>query len=176
MAALRKPRRGGNALTDAPFPIRSGVPADAPALVAIERRSFADPWSEGSFRESLRASWSFGLVAQGADGIIGYLIAREAAGTGEILNLAVDPPYRRHGIARALLDAGLTALRRRHVQEVYLEVRVSNEPAQALYRAARFLPVGRRRSYYRNPVEDALVLRLAVDQPENATGRVNMLD
>ena len=176
MAAQRKPRRGGNALTDAPYQIRSGVPADAPALVAIERRSFGDPWSEGSFREALRASWSFGLVAQTADDIIGYLIAREAAGTGEILNLAVDPPRRRSGIARALLEAGLAALRRRHVQEVYLEVRVSNEPAQALYRAAHFQPVGRRRSYYRNPVEDALVLRLALERSENATDRVNLLD
>jgi ribosomal-protein-alanine N-acetyltransferase len=176
MAALRKPRRGGSALTDAPFRIRSGVPADAPALAAVERRSFGDPWSEASFREALRASWSFGLVAETADGIIGYLIAREAAGTGEILNLAVDPPFRRHGIARALLDAGLAALRRKAVQEVYLEVRVSNEAAQTLYRGARFVPVGRRRAYYRNPVEDALVLRRVLDRSENATDCVNLLD
>jgi [ribosomal protein S18]-alanine N-acetyltransferase len=163
-------------LTDVPFRIRSGAPADAPALVAIERRSFGDPWSEASFREALRASWSFGLVAEAADGIIGYVIAREAAGSGEILNLAVDPPLRRRGIARALLDAGLGALRRRHVQEVYLEVRVSNQAAQALYSAAGFHPVGRRRSYYRNPVEDALVLRRGLDQSEKATDRVNLLD
>ena len=149
---------------DVPFRIRSGVPADAPALAAIERRSFGDPWSEASFREALRAGWSFGLVAEAGEAIIGYLIAREAAGTGEILNLAVDPPRRREGIAHTLLDAGLAALRRRHVEEVYLEVRVSNEPAQALYRGAGFQPVGRRRAYYRNPVEDALVLRLELER------------
>src|SRR6476660_3746164 len=157
MAAQRKPRRGGNALTDVPYQIRSGVAADAPALVAIERRSFGDPWSEGSFREALRASWSFGLVAQTADDIIGYLIAREAAGTGEILNLAVDPPCRRQGIAQALLQAGLAALQRRGTEEVYLEVRASNDAARSLYGQADFVPVGRRRGYYRNPVEDALV-------------------
>lgn len=108
--------------------------------------------------------------------IVGYLVAREAAGTGEILNLAVDPPYRRSGIARALLEAGLVILVRRQVEEVFLEVRVSNEAAQSLYRDAGFLPVGRRRSYYRNPVEDALVLRRGLARGENAPGGVNMLD
>ena len=176
MAALRKPRRGGNSLTDVPYRIRSGAPADAAALTAIERRCFGDPWSETSFRDALRASWSFGLVAEQADGIIGYLIAREAAGTGEILNLAVDPPYRRQGIAHELLVAGLRALDRRGTSEVYLEVRVSNEAAQSLYQRAGFGPVGRRRGYYRNPVEDALVLRRVLDRSENDTGRVNMLD
>lgn len=115
-------------------------------------------------------------MAEHADGVIGYLIAREAAGTGEILNLAVDPPWRRQGIAQALLQAGLAALRRRGTDEVYLEVRVSNDAAQALYRQADFTAVGRRRGYYRNPVEDALVLRRSLVRSENATDRVNLLD
>jgi len=176
MAALRKPRHDGSGRTDAPFRIRQGVPADAPALAAIERRAFGDPWSEASFRESLGAAWSFGLVAERGTEIVGYLIAREAAGTGEILNLAVDPPHRRGGIARALLEAGLAILRRREVDEVFLEVRLSNDAARSLYRGAEFRPVGRRRSYYRNPVEDALVLRRALRRGENAPDGVNMLD
>ena len=176
MAALRKPRHDGSRRTDVPFRIRQGVPPDARALAAIERRAFGDPWSEASFRESLGAAWSFVLVAEREAEIIGYLVAREAAGTGEILNLAVDPPHRRSGIARALLEAGLVILERRQVEEVFLEVRVSNEAAQSLYRGAGFLPVGRRRSYYRNPVEDALVLRRAVGHGQNVPGGVNMLD
>jgi ribosomal-protein-alanine N-acetyltransferase len=115
-------------------------------------------------------------VAEHVDGIVGYLIAREAAGTGEILNLAVDPPWRRRGIAWTLLDAGLVALQRRGTEEVYLEVRVSNDAARLLYQRAGFRPVGRRGGYYRNPLEDALVLRRALDQSKNATGRVNLLD
>jgi ribosomal-protein-alanine N-acetyltransferase len=149
---------------DVPYRIRSAVPADAVTLVAIERRCFSDPWSEGSFREALESPWSFGLVANPGNGIAGYLIGREVAGTGEILNLAVAPEYRRHGVARALLRSGLNFLRKRRVEEVYLEVRESNQSAQALYLSSGFRPVGQRAGYYRNPREDALVLWLPLKQ------------
>lgn len=151
---------------DGPYRVRPAVPADAAELVAIERRCFSDPWSEASFRESLGAAWTFGLVAESRRrGIVGYLIARELAGAGEILNLAVLPECRRHGVARALLDAGLDTLKRHRVEEVFLEVRESNLGAQALYVAAGFRPVGQRSAYYRNPKEDALVLRLDLEIP-----------
>ncbi|MFL5401654.1 MAG: ribosomal protein S18-alanine N-acetyltransferase [Gemmatimonadales bacterium] len=150
---------------DAPYRIRSAVPADATPLVQIERRCFSDPWSEASFREALESPWTFGLVAQNSRGIAGYLIGREVAGTGEVLNLAVSPDCRRRGLARALLRAGLSRLRKRHVEEVYLEVRESNRSAQALYVSSGFRPVGQRAAYYRNPKEDALVLWLPLEQP-----------
>jgi ribosomal-protein-alanine acetyltransferase len=149
---------------DAPYPIRSAVPADAASLVAIERRAFSDPWSEASFREALTSPWTFGLVAEGSRGVAGYLIGRDVAGTGEVLNLAVAPELRRRGVGGALLQAGLAALRRRRVDEVFLEVRESNHSAQALYLAYGFRPVGQRAAYYRNPKEDALVLRLELAQ------------
>lgn len=145
---------------DAPFRIRPATSADAPALATVERRCFSDPWSEHSFREALGASWTFGLVAEIPRGTVGYLIGREAGGVGEVLNLAVAPDYRRRGLARGLLDAGLATMRRRGVSEVFLEVRESNITAQALYLAYGFRPVGQRNDYYRNPREDALVLRL----------------
>ncbi len=84
------------------------------------------------------------------------------AGTGEVLNLAVAPAWRRRGVARALLDQGLEVLSARGAGEVFLEVRVSNQAAQALYVAAGFRPTGMRADYYRNPREDALVLRLGL--------------
>jgi ribosomal-protein-alanine acetyltransferase len=149
---------------DAPYRIRSAVPADAASLVAIERRAFSDPWSEASFREALTSPWTFGLVAEGSRGVAGYLIGRDVAGTGEVLNLAVAPELRRRGVGGALLQAGLAALRRRRVDEVFLEVRESNHSAQALYLAYGFRPVGQRAAYYRNPKEDALVLRLELAQ------------
>jgi ribosomal-protein-alanine N-acetyltransferase len=149
---------------DAPYRIRSAAPADAAPLAQIERRCFSDPWSETSFREALDSPWAFGLVAHTGRGITGYLIGREVAGTGEVLNLAVAPDYRRRGVARALLRAGLGFLRKRRVEEVFLEVRESNQSAQALYISAGFRPVGQRTAYYRNPKEDALVLWLPLEQ------------
>jgi ribosomal-protein-alanine N-acetyltransferase len=149
---------------DAPYRIRSAVPADAAGLVAIERRAFSDPWSEASFRDALTSPWSFGLVAETRRVPAGYLIGREVAGSGEVLNLAVAPEFRRRGIGGALLEAGLAALRRRKVDEVFLEVRESNISAQALYVGHGFRPVGQRAAYYRNPREDALVLKLELEQ------------
>lgn len=148
---------------DAPYRIRSAVPADAAPLVTIERRCFSDPWTETSFREALVSPWTFGLVAHSGRGIAGYLIGRELAGTGEVLNLAVSPDFRRRGVARALLRAGLALLRKHRVEEVFLEVRESNRSAQALYLSSGFKPVGQRAAYYRNPQEDALVLWLALE-------------
>ncbi len=78
------------------------------------------------------------------------------------MNLAVAPEYRREGLGRRLLEAGLEALRGRGVYQVHLEVRQGNKAAQLLYRHQGFQPVGRRAGYYRNPVEDAIVLRLAL--------------
>ena len=150
---------------DAPYRIRSAILADVEAMAAIERRAFSDPWSEASFREALTSAWTFGIVAQTGRGVAGYLIAREVAGTGEVLNLAVAPEARRRGIGGGLLEAGLVALRRRRVTEVFLEVRESNRSAQALYLGRGFRPVGQRAAYYRNPREDALVLRLAMERP-----------
>jgi ribosomal-protein-alanine N-acetyltransferase len=149
---------------DVPYRIRSAGLADAAALVAIERRSFSDPWSEPSFREALGSDWTFGLLAETTRGVAGYLIGREAAGSGEVLNLAVAPEFRRRGIGAALLEAGLAAFRRRRATEVFLEVRESNVSAQAMYLARGFRPVGQRAAYYRNPREDALVLRLPLRQ------------
>jgi ribosomal-protein-alanine N-acetyltransferase len=149
---------------DAHYRIRSAVPADAAPLVAIERRCFSDPWTENSFREALESPWTFGLVAHNNGDIAGYLIGREVAGTGEVLNLAVTPDARRRGVARGLLRAGLTRLRKRRVQEVFLEVRESNQSAQALYLSSGFRPVGQRAGYYRNPKEDALVLWMPLEQ------------
>ncbi len=146
-----------------PCRIRPAQPADARAVAALERRCFSDPWSESSFREAFGPGWSFGLVAEHELDLVGYVVSREVAGSGEILNLAVAPEWRRRGLARDLLHAAIAALRRREATEVYLEVRESNAAARRLYEAEGFGAVGRRRDYYREPLEDALVLHRTLD-------------
>lgn len=100
------------------------------------------------------------LVAERVDELVGYVVGREVAGTGEILNLAVAPGARRHGLGRRLLEAGVDALAARGAEEIFLEVRESNLGARALYASAGFRPVGQRSGYYRYPSENAVVLRL----------------
>lgn len=162
MAVPQKPRHAGRPSIDGRYRIRRGVTHDAPAMGQLERQCFGDPWAESSFREAMESPWTFGLVAERGGVVVGYLIARDVAGSGEILNLAVAHGHRRAGVARALLYEGLDLLRSRGAEEAFLEVRSSNAAALALYGAAGFRPVGMRADYYRNPREDALVLRLAL--------------
>ena len=139
--------------------------ADVAAIAAIERRSFSDPWSERSFRDVLdHPSIYFGCIRDtapsgGASPVLGYVVAWFAAGQGEIANLAVDPDLRGRGIGSALLDAALEEARQQLAGEVYLEVRHSNLRARQLYESRGFIEVGRRRRYYRHPIEDAVILR-----------------
>ncbi len=119
---------------------------------------FADPWSTQDFSDCVASDALF-LVAETGDTIAGYVVALDAADEGEILNLAVAPAGRRNGLGRALVEEILEALVARGVRQVYLEVRESNAPARALYAAQEFREVGRRKQYYRRPVEDAIVLR-----------------
>ena len=119
---------------------------------------FADPWSTQDFRDCVSSDAVF-LIAETAEGLAGYVVALDAADEGEILNLAVASGGRRHGLGRALVQEVLAVLAERGAEHVYLEVRESNAPARALYAAHGFQEVGRRKEYYRRPVEDAVVLR-----------------
>ena len=161
MAGPPKHRRNGRRATADPYQIRLAELGDISAVRAIEQEVFADPWSTQDFRDCVSSDAHFLVVEAGGSGaIVGYVVALEAADEGEILNLAVAPAGRRHGLGRALVQRILEALTARGVRQVYLEVRESNAPARALYAAHGFKEVGRRKQYYRRPVEDAIVLRL----------------
>jgi ribosomal-protein-alanine N-acetyltransferase len=136
---------------------------DVPAIVEIERAAFSDPWSAQSFGEALDHSAVYFAVARrdGVD-VLGYVVAWFVADEGEIANIAVSPAGWGTGIGQALLDAALDEAERRRIGAVFLEVRDSNERARKLYQSRGFEEVGRRRGYYRRPVEDAIVLRRAL--------------
>jgi ribosomal-protein-alanine N-acetyltransferase len=144
---------------------RAATPADVPAIVEIERASFGDPWSEDAFRDLLRLRQAIFLVlTEGCpESVSGYVIAAVITDEAEVLNLAVAGQSRRRGFGGRLLDAGLEILRERGAREVFLEVRESNAAAIALYTSRGFAALSRRARYYRNPVEDALVLRHAIE-------------
>jgi [ribosomal protein S18]-alanine N-acetyltransferase len=141
--------------------------ADVAAIVAIERAVFSDPWSARSFREALSNPSVYCACAR-RDGrtLQGYVVAWFVADEGEIANLAVAPGAWGSGIGRALLDASLKEAAARKLRAVYLEVRDSNAAARHLYGSRGFIEIGRRRSYYRRPVEDAIVLCRSMDGGE----------
>lgn len=147
------------------YPIRTATQSDVAALVAIERACFGDPWTRAGLLETVQYETSRAFVAEFGGQVIGYVMARISGEEGEILNLAVLPEYRRRGIARCLLEEAIDAVTAAGVREAYLEVRESNAEALALYQAFGFRTVGLRPDYYRNPLEDALVLRAPLAAP-----------
>jgi ribosomal-protein-alanine N-acetyltransferase len=141
--------------------LRPATPRDIDAIAAIEHSAFSDPWSAASFEGLLRSPRALLTVAEDAQrAVAGYSVLLLAGPDGDLANLAVAPRSRGRGIGRLLLAGVLDAARAAGVQHVYLEVRDSNERAIALYVAAGFRQFGRRRRYYRDPVEDARVLRI----------------
>jgi ribosomal-protein-alanine N-acetyltransferase len=140
--------------------VEPAVRADLTAIVELETTAFSDPWSLASFEAVLAEPAAYMAVARGAaDEVVGYVVAWFAADEGEIANLAVREPTRRRGIGAALLDGALAEGARRGAENLYLEVRESNVAARRLYASRGFEEIGRRRGYYRRPVEDAIILR-----------------
>ena len=93
------------------------------------------------------------------DHLVGYVGSQSSIDESDIMNIAVHPDWRRRGIAEKLIDYLVQELKKRGSHALMLEVRVSNDPAIALYEKLGFQQVGRRKNYYRNPKEDALILR-----------------
>ena len=162
-AGRPKHRRAGKPITDDPYQIRPAQAADIPALVALERIAFSDPWSSADFADCRAAGWPILVAATGPD-LVGYIVGRALLDEAEILNLGVAEPVRRRGIARELVRALLAEFSERGVRTVFLEVRESNHPARRLYDSFGFREVGRRSRYYQKPVEDAVVLRVEMVQ------------
>ena len=128
-------------------------------VAALEKICFADPWSEMSIASELQSLWSYWLVAAEDDRVIGYVGSQSSIDEADIMNVAVHPDFRRQGIAEALINRLVADLKERDIHALLLEVRVSNTPAITLYEKLGFSQVGRRKNYYHNPKEDALILR-----------------
>jgi ribosomal-protein-alanine N-acetyltransferase len=150
-------------IEEVPIRIRRMVHDDLPLVSDIERRSYDFPWSHGVFRDCLLAGYYCSVMDRG-DFVVGYAILSVAAGEAHILNLCVDPLYRKLGYGDRLLHEILLRARNAEVSEVFLEVRPSNVGAIALYRKKGFRQIASRPSYYqaRGGREDAAVLSLRI--------------
>lgn len=129
-----------------------------PFIVAIERKSFSQPWSYSLFLSEISNRVASYFVALWHEKVIGYIGLWLLFEEAHITTFAIHPAYRRKGFGKRLFAYALRYAQLRGCKEVLLEVRVSNLVAQNLYREFGFLPIGRRRRYYADG-EDAIVMR-----------------
>ena len=128
-------------------------------IAALEKECFGDPWSEKSIASELTNPLSLWLVAMEGDTLVGYVGSQTCMDETDIMNIAVSPAHRRKGVGKGLMEALVEALKEKGSRCLTLEVRASNEGAIALYQNMGFAQIGLRKNYYRNPREDALILR-----------------
>ncbi len=140
--------------------IRRMAERDVDAVMVIERASFPSPWSAETISNLLKRENACLFTAVDEDDqVLGYAAIWFAGGDGELGSIAVDATKRSAGLGSELLAAVLDEARARAIRSVFLEVREGNWLAQGLYQRRGFEPVGRRRKYYKDPVEDAIVMR-----------------
>jgi ribosomal-protein-alanine N-acetyltransferase len=148
--------------------IRRLTYADLPQVIAIERRAFPTPWSLAMFVLELSKPSGICLAALREDRIVGYLVCSRYDTVWHLMNVAVDDRLLRQGIATALIER-LFELADRPQEQYTLEVRTSNEGAIKLYERFGFRAAGRRRGYYHDNREDALIMWRIVAADARAT-------
>jgi len=140
-----------------PLDIRRLTYADLPQVIAIERRAFPTPWSLAMFVLELSKPSGICLTALSDGRVVGYLVCSRYDVVWHVMNVAVDPERRREGIATALLEH-LFDQADKPGEQYTLEVRLSNDPAIALYEQFGFESAGVRPGYYHDNKEDALIM------------------
>lgn len=153
-------KQGASAETAGTFYIRRMDPEDVPAVAAMERQYFGEPWSEQGFLDALQMEHALFLTALYENEPVGYCGVYLSFDEGEITNVAVREDWRGKGVGRRLMEELCGRTARQGVRSLILEVRVSNEAAIRLYEKCGYRDCGLRRSFYRNPVEDARLMRL----------------
>lgn len=154
------PNGGPGAIDDrteaAPVAVRPLRRGDLAEVFAIERRSFRAPWSPSMFLVELARPDVVALAAEAGGRLAGYSVLSRQADAWHLMNVAVEPAFRRLGIASRLVAGSLAAVGTS--APVTLEVRASNDAAIELYRTLGFRCVGTRTAYYPDDGEDALIM------------------
>jgi ribosomal-protein-alanine N-acetyltransferase len=129
-------------------------------VLHIEQRSYAHPWSRSNFTDTLASGYEAQLLLAG-DTLLGYFVAMKGVDEVHLLNITVAPEYQRQGWARVMLDALALWAQGQRAEWLWLEVRVGNQRAMAVYEAQGFRRMGQRKNYYpsgANQREDAMVM------------------
>ncbi len=138
---------------------RELVRADVPRMHEMERLCFSMPWSENMLNEEMDENPFARYIGAFTDGVlVGYVGIWRILDEAHMTNLAVHPDYRRQGIAKALLNRMKKMMTKVGVKSMTLEVRESNEVARNLYRSMGFSDAGRRKCYYSDNGEDAVIM------------------
>ena len=137
---------------------------DIPAVVTLEREIFSLPWSGAGFRAELDSPDAAFYLALEDEVLAGFAVIPFFPDEAEVFNVAVNPGFRRRGIARRLMELCLEEAGRRGTKRVLLEVRQSNAAARALYSGLGFQVLGLRRGYYEEPREDAIMMEFCPDR------------
>ena len=142
--------------------IRQMKVEDSAAIAEMEHQTFSDAWSEKAILDTLRNPKTICLVAEKIGKIVGYCIVYTADDEADIARIAVLKESRRFGIASELIHALDVICWENQIQIIMLDVRVSNDGARAFYEKHGFTQDGIRENYYKNPIEDAILMSRAV--------------
>jgi [ribosomal protein S18]-alanine N-acetyltransferase len=142
--------------------IRAMAEQDIGDILQIEKLSFVTPWTKGMVEETLASPISTSFVMEEGGRLLGYVMLYSVADEAHVLNLAVHPARRRKGYGSRLISHAIDHSKRRGVSDFFLEVRETNHTAQDLYGKIGFKVIGRRKRYYTETKEDALVMQLSL--------------
>ncbi|MCX5808756.1 MAG: ribosomal protein S18-alanine N-acetyltransferase [Proteobacteria bacterium] len=133
-------------------------------ILEIENRSFISPWMRRTFEETIESPISTNSVIEINSEILGYIMLYSVEDEAHIMNLAVHPDYRGRGYASKLITRTVSCFVGKNVSEFFLEVREGNINAQRLYTKFGFKGIGKRKRYYTETNEDALLMKLSLHQ------------
>lgn len=132
---------------------------DMDAVAELEKQAFSDPYSLKMLNDTMCTCSDTIYVARTSEEVAGYIIFQKAGDEGELLRVAVSSEMKRKGIGAKLVDAMINNFSESKVTDVFLEVRETNEAAIQLYKNKNFQIVATRKDYYRNPVENAIIMK-----------------
>ena len=145
------------------FEIKIFAPEHIAEAAEIERLCFSEPWSPEALLYMCKSPNTYAVAVMIDGRLAAYGGCEFVPPEANIVNIATHPDFRRRGCASALIDALEEFLSSKGVDSIFLEVRVSNTPARALYERKGFCTVGVRKNYYRFPTEDAEVMLKTFD-------------